>query len=246
MGLVRRTLFVLALVVAAPAFANAQDSPPPGSDAEAADADAADAPTDDGAAGPPKPNEAGADDALDIDALRREYLTLRDRLFRSRARAAAVASAIYSTRLTVELGHDSTRFYSITRATVRLDGANVFDDGDGEIGERAPRFEGYVAPGRHTLAVRVEAVAKDDDRFVTTLDNTFSIVAPGGKDVRVEIVVSDDGDIASSWKEDAKGSYDLRMRVKVRSSERESKKEARSRRRPSDSKKRKRSAVASN
>jgi|GEM_PF-5933041 len=226
MNLARRTLFVLVAFAASPAIAAAQDAPPADTDEAPASTDAEESPApSEGAAAAPGPD--GADDALDIDALRREYLTLRDRLFRSRARAAAVASAIYSTRLTVELGHDSTRFYSVTRATVRLDGANVFDDTDGGVGERVPRFEGFVAPGRHTLAVRIEAVAKDDDRFATTLDNTFSIVAPGGKDVRVEIVVSDDGDIASSWKDDAKGSYDLRLRVDVKSSKREGAKEAR-------------------
>lgn len=71
----------------------------------------------------------------DIDALRKEYLRLRDELFRSRARAATVAGALYSTRLQVNLRYDSARFYSVTRATIRLDGANVYDDTSGAIAQ---------------------------------------------------------------------------------------------------------------
>src|SRR5262249_45006394 len=52
----------------------------------------------------------------DIDALRAEYLKLRDELYKSRARAAAVASALYSSKITIKLGYDTARYYSVDRA----------------------------------------------------------------------------------------------------------------------------------
>lgn len=155
-------------------------------------------------------------EALDIDALRQEYLRLRDELFRSRARAAAVASALYSTRLRVHLDHESARFYTITRSTIRLDGANVYDDSEGAIGaDRAVRFEGFVAPGSHRIGVRIEATGKDDERFASVVENTFTLEAPAGKDVIVRIRARDTGDIAYAWDKKQRGSYKLQLDVAV-------------------------------
>jgi hypothetical protein len=176
--------------------------------------------------GTPVAGEDGADEdgataapdqeALDIDALRQEYLRLRDELFRSRARAAAVASALYSTRLRIHLDHESARFYTITRSTIRLDGASVYDDSEGAIGaDRAVRFEGYVAPGSHRIAVRIEATGKDDARFGSVVENTFTIEAPAGKDVIVRVRARDGGDIAYAWQKKQRGSYKLQLDVAV-------------------------------
>jgi len=155
-------------------------------------------------------------EALDIDALRQEYLRLRDELFRSRARAAAVASALYSTRLRIHLDHESARFYTITRSTIRLDGANVYDDSEGAIGaDRAVRFEGFVAPGSHRIGVRIEATGKDDERFASVVENTFTLEAPAGKDVIVRIRARDTGDIAYAWDKKQRGSYKLQLDIAV-------------------------------
>lgn len=178
-----------------------------------------------GTAGPGEGEDGAGEDgatvapdqeALDIDALRQEYLRLRDELFRSRARAAAVASALYSTRLRVHLDHESARFYTITRSTIRLDGANVYDDSEGAIGaDRAVRFEGYVAPGSHRIGVRIEATGKDDERFGSVVENTFTLEAPAGKDVIVRIRARDTGDIAYAWDKKQRGSYKLQLDVAV-------------------------------
>ena len=153
---------------------------------------------------------------VDVDALRQEYLALRDQLFRSRARAAAVASAVYSSRMRVHLDYGSGRFYSVTRATVRLDGAGVYDDTGGAIAQdKAPRWTGFVAPGRHVVTVRIEAAGKDDQRFTSAVESSFVVIAPGGKDVIVRCKAEDDGDIAYEWKREEQGSYKLRLDVSV-------------------------------
>jgi hypothetical protein len=191
--------------------------------ARAAAQDEAAAPDDDSAAvAPPPPAvDKTADKTLDIDELRREYMSLRDRLFRSRARAATVASALYSTRLSIKLNYRSARFYSIDRATVRLDGANVYDDTEGAIAaNQATRFDGYVAPGRHVITIRIEATAKDDPRFATVVEHQFSVVAEGGKDLLIRADADDGGDIAAEWKKEGEGTYKLHVDVSVRAEKR--------------------------
>jgi hypothetical protein len=166
----------------------------------------------------PAPAKSDAPPELDVDALRREYLSLADRLFRSRARAAAVASSVYSSRLRVQLDYDSARFYTVTRATVRLDGANIFDDARGAIAaDRAPRWNGFVAPGRHVITVRIEATGKDDRRFATALESSFTVQAPAGKDLLVKCAAKDDGDIPYQWQRSEQGSYRLRLDVAIES-----------------------------
>ena len=164
---------------------------------------------------PPAPTKATT--ALpDLDALRQEYLKIRDRLFRSRARAAAVASALYSSRLQVTLNYERARFYSVTRATIRLDGANIYDDTAGEIAKNtAPRFSGFIAPGRHVVTIRIEAVGKEDDRFVSTVENTFTVQAPAGHELRIDARAKDAGNIPYSWRKKQRGTYKLRLDVGV-------------------------------
>lgn len=166
-----------------------------------------------------------AEDGPDIDALRKEYMRLRDKLFRSRARAAAVGDALYTTKLTILLHWASGRFYSVNRATVRLDGANVYDDVQGSIaGDKAPRFEGFVAPGRHVISIRIEVEGKEDDRFASVMENTFAIQAPAGTAVIVDVTAKDDGDIPYKWAKKGKGSYKLRLDVMVTSKKRKGRK----------------------
>jgi len=162
--------------------------------------------------------EAAAAPQQDLEALRTEYFKLRDRLFQSRARASAVASALYSTRLAIHLDYGSGRYYSIPRSTIRLDGANIFDDSEGAItSDKAPRFEGYIAPGRHQISIRIEAVGKDDQRFTSVIDNSFIVQATQGKDLVVKVNAKDDGDIAYKWKKKQQGSYHLHLDVSVKS-----------------------------
>ena len=77
---------------------------------------------------PPSRHDTANKNQPDVDSLRQEYLALRDELFKSRARANAVASALYSTRIQIKLTWTSARYYSVAKAQVRLDGATVYED----------------------------------------------------------------------------------------------------------------------
>jgi hypothetical protein len=170
---------------------------------------------------PPTSDEPG------VDALRQEYLKLRDELFESRARAAAVASQLYSTKVTIKLTYTSGRMYGVSRASIRLDGASVYDDTSGTIAnDDGIRFEGFIAPGRHVLAFRVEAGGKDDARFTSATESTVVIEAVAGKDLLVAAKAKDGGDIPYAWKKKEKGTYKLGLDIDVRSFKRATEKKA--------------------
>ena len=171
---------------------------------------------------PPAATEEPAKEEVDVDTLRQEYLELRDELYQSRARAAAVASALYSSKITIRLQYTSGRFYTVDRATIRLDGASVYDDGEGAIaGDDAVRFEGWIAPGRHVVSIRVEATGKDDERFTSATEATFVVQAVGGKDLVVVARAKDGGDIPYEWKRGERGSYSLSISADVKTVKRE-------------------------
>ncbi|HTM19367.1 MAG TPA: hypothetical protein VL172_02630, partial [Kofleriaceae bacterium] len=104
----------------------------------------------------------------------------------------------------------------ISRASIRLDGASVYEDTEGAIAEAdATRFEGWIAPGRHQITIRIEASGKDDQRFTTAVEESFVIEAVAGKDLVVRAVASDGGDIAYAWQRKQHGSYKLHLDVDV-------------------------------
>jgi hypothetical protein len=183
-----------------------------------------DPPARDAEADAPEPEQAAPHEpeSIDIDALRREYLELRDRLFRSRARAHSVASALYSTELRVHLDFPRDRFVAPTRATIRLNGATVYEDTEGRIAaDRAPRFEGFLAPGPHRLTIRVEAAARDDARFETASEHTFTVVAPRDHRLEVRAVAGDGGDVGYRWNRNQSGSYKLHLDIDIKAAPRE-------------------------
>jgi hypothetical protein len=157
----------------------------------------------------------------DVDALRQEYLALRDELFKSRARASAVATALYSTRVQIKLTYTTARYYNPAKASVRLDGATVYENVTGAIGgDDGVRFDGYIAPGRHLITFRVEAVGKDDDSFSSVVESQIVVKAVAGKDLVVAARAKDGGDIAYAWKRSEKGSYGLGIDVAVKTAAR--------------------------
>ncbi len=166
-----------------------------------------------------QPADAGdAKDAVDIDALRQEYLALRDELFKSRARANAVAGQLYSTRMTIKFTWGSARYYGVSKASIRLDGATVYEDATGAIAtDDGVRFDGYVAPGRHLVTFHVEATGKDDDSFTSATETVITVKAVANKDLLVAAKGKDNGDIAYAWKKSEKGSYGLGIDVSVKS-----------------------------
>jgi hypothetical protein len=158
----------------------------------------------------PEPPKKVAADTPDVDSLRQEYLALRDELFKSRARANAVASQLYSTRIQIKLTYTTARFYNPAKATIRLDGATVYENASGAIGgDDGLRFDGYIAPGRHLVTFRIESTGKDDDTFTSVNEAQIVVKAVAGKDLVVNAKARDSGNIAYEWKKSERGNYGL-------------------------------------
>jgi hypothetical protein len=151
-----------------------------------------------------------------LDDLQKEYEKIREGLFSSRARAAAVGSALYSSKVQVYLRYTTPRFFSVSRAVIRLDGASVYDDAAGAIAaDNVMRFEGFVAPGKHQVTIRVDAETRDDPSFVTSTESTITIDVPARRQVVLKATAEDAGDMGHSWGKKNRGSYRLRLDVDV-------------------------------
>ena len=169
----------------------------------------------------PEKSETGPD----VDSLRQEYLSLRDELFKSRARANAVSSQLYSTRVQIKLTYTTGRYYNPQKTAIRLDGATVYEDTGGAIAnDDGVRFDGYVAPGRHLVSFRIEATGKDDDTFTSVTETQIVVKAVSGKDLLVAAKARDSGDIAYKWKKSESGSYGLAVDVAIKTGAHEEKK----------------------
>jgi hypothetical protein len=164
----------------------------------------------------PPESAAGSGSGSGMDELRKEYDRIREALFASRARAAAVGAAVYSSKLQIYLHYGTPRFQHVSRAAVRLDGASVWDDAQGTVGaDDALRFEGFVAPGKHQVTVRLEAEAKDDTSFTSTVENSFVIDVPARRLVVMRAQAVDNGDMGFAWGKKSKGSYKLHLDAEV-------------------------------
>jgi hypothetical protein len=167
------------------------------------------------------PEVASSAELVDVDALRQEYLQLRDELFRSRARASTLSSQLYTTKITIRFAFTTGRHYGVNKASIRLDGASVFDDAEGAVAnDDAVRFEGFIAPGKHLLTFRIETTGKDDDRFTSAQETQVAVQAVAGKDLVVIAKAKDGGDIAYQWKKGEKGNYGLGIDVSVKTQKR--------------------------
>ena len=173
---------------------------------------------------PTEPDKQGSGSAApaepagpDVDSLRPEYLSLRDEMFKSRANANAVASQLYSSRVPVHLAWTTGRTYGVTKASIRLDGATIYEDATGAVDkDDGVRFDGYIATGRHVMTFHFEAIGKDDDSFTSTTESTLVIKAAQDKDLQVLAKARDAGDIAFGWKKGEHGSYQLGLDVAVK------------------------------
>jgi hypothetical protein len=155
-----------------------------------------------------------------LDELRKEYERIREALFVSRARAAAVGQALYNAKLSIFLKYGTPRFQAVSRATIRLDGAPVFDDTAGTIGTNdTVRFDGFVAPGKHKVTIRIDAEAKDDTSYDSSVENTFTIEVPVRRQLVLRAEAKDDGDMGYAFPKKQRGSYKLILDVDVTSSE---------------------------
>jgi len=151
-----------------------------------------------------------------IDELQREYEKIRAELFSARARAAALSQTVHSSKVQIYLRYTTPRFFHVNRASIRIDGASVFEDLTSAVAnDNVMRFDGFVAPGKHQVTLRIDAETKDDPAYGTSTESTFTIDVPARRLVILRADVEDQGDMGYSWGKKSRGSYKLHLDVGV-------------------------------
>jgi hypothetical protein len=206
------TVVILALLLAAPAASAksrgskakarkpapvVEAAPEPAPEAEPPVVAAAPAPPPEPEPAPPSRAETPAAEkpkGSSVESLRAQYETLKDELFRSRARRETLEGALLSTQLLPIIRWEGGRHHSVTRAEVRLDGVRLWESTDGLVGDKPVDLAARSAPpGAHVLGVRVEVKSRDDAKLGYVSDQSFALVLPEGKKTKVEITVDESG-----------------------------------------------------
>jgi hypothetical protein len=170
---------------------------------------------------PPPPVERGP--KIDLESLNTEYLAIRDELFRSRAKVELLGAALFKTRMVANFQYKAQRAWPLKRVTLRLDDQPVYAADAPTADEPIKIYEGFTAPGRHTLAIRVECGATGESRLGYTTESSFTFDAADGRLAKVGFVVDEVGDGPQKLAKKKAGELDVRVRAEVESLERDKK-----------------------
>lgn len=205
----RRPAAPAAETPAEPAPAETPPAPEPAAPVAAPDAAAAPAPTD---------VVAPADVPLsDLAPLREEFTSVMDDLVETRARIATLGRSLFHTRLRIEVQNRAGDLQSLAHIAVFIDGAPVFRaEGSEFSGDDARQvFEGFAAPGPHTVVIEVEQRSRDADSYRYTLRDNYRFEVLRDRLTDVTVVLDDDSGIGEDFADDQEGEYDVRTRVRV-------------------------------
>jgi hypothetical protein len=166
----------------------------------------------------PEPTTAKAN--VDLDALNNEYNQLRDELFRSRAKAHLLGDALFKTKIVATFQYKAQRAWPIKKVTLKIDDQPVFTADSPATQDPLKLYDGFAAPGRHTLAVRVECGATGEDRVAYGAEGTFIVDVAENKQSNVAFVVDETGDGPSKIAKKREGTFDVRVRADLETVER--------------------------
>jgi len=187
---------------AAPAPAPAPEPPPP----------------------PPKPEPPPPSSSkVDLDSLNAEYQALRDELFRSRAKVEMLGAQLYKTRLLATFQYKAQRAWPIKKVTLRLDDQPVYGADAPQAEEPIKIYEGFAAPGRHSVTLRVECGAQGDSRLSYSTEGTFVFDVDDNRQSRVELTVDESGDGPQPIAKKKEGVFDVQVKAKIKNLPREAK-----------------------
>jgi|GEM_PF-2065152 len=164
----------------------------------------------------PPPIVAASGPKVDLEALNAEYNTLRDDLFRSRAKAELLGAALYKTKLLALFQYGAQRAWPLKKITMRLDDAPVFTADNPAAADPIKLYEGFTTPGRHTLTVRLECGATGESRLAYTSEDSFTFDVEDGRQARIELSADEVGDGPQPLAKKKEGTFDVRLIAKVR------------------------------
>jgi len=154
---------------------------------------------------------------IDLDGLNAEYNALRDELFRTRAKVELLGSALYKTKLAVTFVYKAQRAWPLKKVTLRLDDQPVAVVDAPNATDPIKLYDGFAAPGRHTLTVRVEANAQGESRLAYSTESALQFDIEDGKLAKVELTADEDGDGPQPLARKKEGTFDVRLLARVKS-----------------------------
>jgi hypothetical protein len=154
------------------------------------------------------PSAAAATISSPLDALLSRVAALRSRI-------AALTSAMFSSKLRIELRSvgDGVRLKSLT---ISLDGGVIYNAPARASFERVELvYEHAVAPGPHIVGVEVERHALELPQFSSWQSSRFVVVVPEKKQLWTRLELEDGSDMGQESEAEAAGQYDLRVQLHV-------------------------------
>jgi hypothetical protein len=167
----------------------------------------------------PEPS-AGGKAALDLEALNNEYNQLRDELFRSRAKAHLIGDALFKTKVVATFQYKAQRAWPIKKVTLKIDDQPVFTADSPSTQDPLKLYDGFAAPGKHTLALRVECGATGEERVAYGAEGVFVVDVAENKQTNVGFVVDESGDGPSKLAKKREGTFDVRVKAELETVER--------------------------
>lgn len=163
---------------------------------------------------PPAPVETQTSSkSVDLDSLANEYNQLRDELFRSRAKAHLIGDTLFKTKLTATFLYKAQRAWPIKKVTLRIDDQPVFTVETPSVTDPLKLYDGFIAPGKHTLSLHVECGAVGEDRVGYGSDGNFTVDVAENKVTTVKLSVDESGDGPQKLAKKHEGSFDVRVRA---------------------------------
>lgn len=173
-----------------------------------------------GASSSPPPSPAASKETAapaDDSTLQQDLAQVMDDLVQARARVAVLGKSLFKTRVRVKLDNRAAPDQIAVRVALWLDGAPIWTgDGAAVRGPERPLFDGFAAPGPHSLTIEVEQRARQDEAYRYTLRESYRFMVVREKRTDLMLVLDDDSDMAEEFPDDQAGEYDVRTRLKVR------------------------------
>jgi hypothetical protein len=192
---------------------------PPAEGEEGAPAAEGDAPPEgEGEAEAPAPKKSAAPlvDPAEIARLQEEARSVRDELFKARARVSSVTSKLFRSKVVIELRSNVERFYEVEDFTITIDGAPVYFKEKGLAPVRGSIVEMYAAPGSHEMGVSARLTAKRNKMYQLTLAQTFTVVVPEDSALNTKFLVHELGNMFSKFEKRRRGAYRLHVELQAK------------------------------
>lgn len=178
-----------------------------------------------GEASPPPEEESGPApetsaatlvDPAEIARLQEEARSVRDELFKARARVSSVTAKLFRSKVVIELRSNLERFYDVEDFTITIDGAPVYFKEKGLAPVRGSIVEMYAAPGSHEMGVSAKLTAKRQSLYQLSLSHTFTVVVPEDSALRTKFLVHEFGNMFSKFDKRKRGAYRVHVELQAK------------------------------